>query len=93
MHEAEYSGAREASPEERAFHAQQSNGDRPNDFDPQPSAEPARESAPPAEPAEPREPRQENTQAPLDLPPPPPAKPFVVWSSSPTDAPGNRRDD
>jgi hypothetical protein len=93
MHEAEYSGAREASPEERAFHAQQSNGDRPNDFDPQPSAEPARESAPPAEPREPREPRQENTQAPLDLPPPPPAKPFVVWSSSPTDAPGNRRDD
>jgi len=93
MHEAEYSGAREASPEERAFHAQQSNGDRPNDFDPQPSAEPARESAPPAEPREPREPRQENTQAPLDLPPPPPAKPFVVWSSSPTDAPGDRRDD
>jgi len=93
MHEAEYSGAREASPEDRAFHAQQSNGDRPNDFDPQPSAEPARESAPPAEPREPREPRQENTQAPLDLPPPPPAKPFVVWSSSPTDAPGNRRDD
>jgi hypothetical protein len=35
----------------------------------------------------PREQRNEGTQAPLDLPPPPPSKPFVVWSSAPADAP------
>jgi hypothetical protein len=34
-----------------------------------------------------RESRNEGTQAPLDLPPPPPTKPFVVWSSSPADSP------
>jgi hypothetical protein len=43
------------------------------------SSEPAREPQ--------REQRNEGTQAPLDLPPPPPTKPFVVWSSSPADAP------
>jgi hypothetical protein len=42
----------------------------------------------------PREQRNEGTQAPLDLPPPPQAKPFVVWSSSPSDAPpAPRRDE
>ena len=41
----------------------------------------------------PREQRSEGTQAPLDLPPPPPAKPFVVWSSSPTGTPETRRDE
>jgi hypothetical protein len=41
-----------------------------------------------------REAQNESSQAPLDLPPPPPTKPFVVWSSSPTDAvPGPRRDE
>ena len=30
---------------------------------------------------------QRNEQAPLDLPPPPATKPFVVWSSSPGEAP------
>jgi hypothetical protein len=41
-----------------------------------------------------REARNESSQAPLDLPPPPPTKPFVVWSSSPTDAaPGTNRDE
>ena len=29
-------------------------------------------------------------QAPLDLPPPPPSKPFVVWSSNPSDSPTQR---
>ena len=101
----EFSGAREASPEERAFHAQQINspqataiaprntslarrsrqrvnsaGDAPN-----PRARRPREERP-----EPREERSEGTQAPLDLPPPPPAKPFVVWSSSPTGTPTDR---
>jgi hypothetical protein len=54
-----------------------------------------RESAPPEprEPREPREQRNEGTQAPLDLPPPPQAKPFVVWSSSPADAPSTPRRD
>jgi hypothetical protein len=59
-----------------------------------------REAPPPRERAEPRdEPRRESTQgsqgsqAPLDLPPPPAAKPFVVWSSGPADAPTDRRDD
>ena len=55
-----------------------------------------RESAPrePVERAEPaREARNEGTQAPLDLPPPPPAKPFVVWSSGPGEGPSPRRDE
>jgi hypothetical protein len=51
---------------------------------------------------EPREPReqpsqapreQQSAQAPLDLPPPPQAKPFVVWSSTPAEAPAPRRED
>jgi hypothetical protein len=79
--EGDFSGAREATDEERAFHAQQSNGNRDDSYAPRPS-EPARESAPPAEPREPREQRTEAAQAPLDLPPPPPTKSFVVWSSS-----------
>jgi hypothetical protein len=41
--------------------------------------------------SQPRE--QRNEQAPLDLPPPPPAKPFVVWSSAPSDAPPEGRRD
>jgi ribonuclease E len=84
--------AREASPEERAFHAAQSNGDREHSSESAP-----RESSPPRENAEPRsEPRrdaQQGSQAPLDLPPPPAAKPFVVWSSGPGDASPDRRDD
>jgi hypothetical protein len=36
---------------------------------------------------------QQSSQAPLDLPPPPPSKPFVVWSSSPADAPAVPRRD
>jgi len=58
--------------------------------------EPARQEAPrqSSESEAPREQRNESGQAPLDLPPPPPSKPFVVWSSSPTDAgPGTRRDE
>ena len=53
------------------------------------------EREPPREPREPpREQRSEGAQAPLDLPPPPQSKPFVVWSSSPGDAgPGGRRDE
>jgi hypothetical protein len=52
----------------------------------EPQREPQREA--------PREQRSEGTQAPLDLPPPPQAKPFVVWSSAPSDAPpGERRDE
>jgi hypothetical protein len=52
----------------------------------EPHREPQREA--------PRESRSENSQAPLDLPPPPPTKPFVVWSSSPSDSmPGPRRDE
>jgi hypothetical protein len=44
--------------------------------------------------SEPREERSSGTQAPLDLPPPPPSKPFVVWSSTPTSTPTEpRRDD
>ena len=53
--------------------------------------EPPRRAQPQREP--PRE-QDESSQAPLDLPPPPPTKPFVVWSSSPTDAvPEPRRDE
>lgn len=90
--------AREASAEERAFHASQasSGGDSGNrepreapaaDFEPR---EP-RESREPREPREPREQRPEGgSQAPLDLPPPPASKPFVVWSSSPEGSSGQR---
>jgi ribonuclease E len=85
--------AREASPEERAFHASQNNGDRVQSS----SDNAPREASPPRENAEPRsEPRRESSQgsqAPLDLPPPPAAKPFVVWSSGSGDAPTDRRDD
>jgi len=54
-----------------------------------------RESSPASSDREPpREQRSEGSQAPLDLPPPPPTKPFVVWSSSPSDVtPGTRRDE
>ena len=100
----EFSGAREASAEERAFHAQQfhsqpSDGNRTEEYAPRPPEEPAREAAPVerAEPREerpePREQRNEGSQAPLDLPPPPQAKPFVVWSSSPTGSPTEPRRD
>ncbi len=108
-HEGEYSGAREASPEERAFHAQQngghSQGGEPSHAHSEDHASapreqthrepPARESAERAEPArEPaRESRNEGTQAPLDLPPPPAPKPFVVWSSGPSEGSSPRRDE
>ncbi len=81
----DYSGAREASAEEREFHAQQSNGTQPDA--PRPSEPPAERTEAP-----PRESSSEGSQAPLDLPPPPPAKPFVVWSSSPGDG-DTRRDE
>ena len=56
------------------------------------SERPQTEREPQREPQ--REARNEGSQAPLDLPPPPPTKPFVVWSSSPSDAaPGTRRDE
>jgi len=109
---ADYAGAREASDEEREFHAQMTNGNRGSSNE---HSESAREESPrqtsenqgssnqserepPREPREPREPpreqRSEGAQAPLDLPPPPQSKPFVVWSSSPSDAgPGGRRDE
>jgi ribonuclease E len=96
----DFAGAREASDEEREFHAQMTNGNRGADGAP---GEPASQDAPresfAAERSEPqreapREQRSEGTQAPLDLPPPPQAKPFVVWSSAPSDAPpGERRDE
>jgi ribonuclease E len=92
-----FAGAREASDEEREFHAQMSNGNRGPGRD---SADHPRQEAPRESSADtPREPqresRNEGTQAPLDLPPPPPTKPFVVWSSSPSDSPPptERRDD
>jgi hypothetical protein len=88
----EFSGAREASAEEREFHAQMSNGNRaPEREHREPSPEPQAEREPPRE--APRVERSEAAQAPLDLPPPPPSKPFVVWSSSPSDSPGGRRDE
>ena len=69
----------------------QTNGGHPAGDSPRPA--PSQDGAP-RERAEPvREARQENTQAPLDLPPPPPAKPFVVWSSGPSDASSPRRDE
>ena len=94
---ADFAGAREASDEEREFHAQMTNGNRGGSHE---HSEPAHQDAPressasepQREPA--REQRNEGTQAPLDLPPPPPTKPFVVWSSSPGEAPpGERRDE
>jgi len=96
--EANFAGAREASDEEREFHAQMSNGNRAENHDQGGNeASAARESAPPVERSqEPREsaPReQQSSQAPLDLPPPPPSKPFVVWSSSPSDPEAPRRDE
>jgi ribonuclease E len=87
--EADYTAAREASPEERAFHDQQSNGERSEGRESRAPDAP-RESSPAGH-DEPR--RSEASQAPLDLPPPPPAKPFVVWSSSPTGSAGPRRDE
>jgi hypothetical protein len=56
----------------------------PGESAPADRSQESRESAP-------RE--QQSSQAPLDLPPPPPSKPFVVWSSSPQDAPTPRRED
>ena len=72
-----------------------SNGNRGGSHD---AHEPSRPEAPRESSSAPseREPAREqrNEQAPLDLPPPPATKPFVVWSSSPTDAaPGTRRDE
>jgi ribonuclease E len=90
---AEFAGAREASDEEREFHAQMTNGNRGDSHG---SSEPARQEATHQEPQrEPvREQRNEGTQAPLDLPPPPATKPFVVWSSAPGEAaPETRRDE
>jgi ribonuclease E len=105
--------AREASDEERAFHAAQSSGvdgnrgppreaSRPNDEGSSGDRAEPREVREPREPREPRESRESRepreprsdsgAQAPLDLPPPPAAKPFVVWSSSPGD-PDTRRDE
>jgi ribonuclease E len=97
--------AREASDDERAFHAaQNSSGDGGNHEPREPSggASEPREAREPREPREPREsresresrePRPESgSQAPLDLPPPPASKPFVVWSSTPGDSP-ERRDE
>jgi ribonuclease E len=93
---ADFAGAREASAEEREFHAQMTNGNRAPQHEPgetvsagQPERDPQREPQREA----PREQRSEATQAPLDLPPPPPTKPFVVWSSSPSDAPPTERRD
>jgi hypothetical protein len=95
VREGEFGNAREASAEERAFHAQQGNGSREDEQQPGAPAEAARDSAPPAERSEPpREQRQEASQAALDLPPPPQSKPFVVWSSSPSgDSPPHSRDE
>jgi ribonuclease E len=107
--EGNFAGAREASDEEREFHAQMSNGNRGESHESggyesaaprDPAGDNASEHREPREPREPREqqssqaPReQQSAQAPLDLPPPPQAKPFVVWSSSPADAPAPRRED
>jgi ribonuclease E len=109
--ESGFSGAREASDEEREFHAQMTNGNRgeapaqdgyepsaPGESSPAERPEAPRESAPQERQDRPERndqaPReQQSSQAPLDLPPPPQSKPFVVWSSSPTDAPTPRRDE
>jgi hypothetical protein len=81
------------------------NGNRGADREPAPqtsndtshdaSQNAPRESFPAAESQReaPREQRSEGTQAPLDLPPPPPSKPFVVWSSAPSDSPPTERRD
>ncbi len=96
---ANYAGAREASDEEREFHAQMTNGNRqePPEAPRESSAgeRPETQREPQREPQRdaPREQRNEGTQAPLDLPPPPQAKPFVVWSSAPSDAPPTGRRD
>jgi hypothetical protein len=97
--------AREASDEERAFHAAQTSGNEPgggsgngNYGEPRESAprEPAppRDDGPrdPGQAEAPREQRGAGSQAPLDLPPPPASKPFVVWSSSPGGT-SDRRDE
>jgi ribonuclease E len=84
----DFSGAREASPEEREFHAQQGNGE-PRSGQPHES----HSSDAPERSEAPRESHGAGAQAPLDLPPPPPAKPFVVWSSNPGESPEPRRDD
>jgi len=91
----EFAGAREASDEEREFHAQMSNGNRGEGRDQGQAHAQSVASERPAPQREPqREPQNESSQAPLDLPPPPPTKPFVVWSSSPADSvPGPRRDE
>ena len=98
----DFAGAREASAEEREFHAQMTNGNRGEGRE-QPGSGASERSEAPREPQreQQREPQRESrgdvsqgSQAPLDLPPPPPTKPFVVWSSSPSDAvPGPRRDE
>ena len=84
--------AREASPEEREFHARQNRDSF--EANPQNDAAPMERPAP-VERSEPvRESRSEGSQAPLDLPPPPPSKSFVVWSSTPGENPdGSRRDE
>jgi ribonuclease E len=107
--EGNFAGAREASDEEREFHAQMTNGNRgeghpageyetaaPRESAPVERFEAPRESAPQERPerSDPAPREQQSAQAPLDLPPPPPSKPFVVWSSSPAEAPVTpRRDD
>jgi ribonuclease E len=91
----DYGNFREASPEERAFHDQQNNGNRPESHEPR-EPEAPRESSAPERSEPPRSERNDGgSQTPLDLPPPPPAKPFVVWSSSPPPAagPGPRREE
>jgi ribonuclease E len=90
----DYAGAREASAEEREFHAQQANGTHGESHHSAvnetatrpPDAAPEREDPP-------RESRSEGAQAPLDLPPPPQSKPFVVWSSSPGESSEPHRDE
>jgi ribonuclease E len=93
----DFAGAREASDEEREFHAQMTNGNRGDSHGHGESSQPEapRESSTTSSEREPpREQRSEGSQAPLDLPPPPATKPFVVWSSSPSDVtPGTRRDE
>src|SRR5690349_2088471 len=97
----DFSGAREASAEERAFHDSQNNGHRtevrpdqgPREEGPRESAPERSEPRSEPRPEPPREQRSQSSQAPLDLPPPPPAKPFVVWSSSPGGSTGDRGDE
>jgi ribonuclease E len=93
----DFAGAREASDEEREFHAQMTNGNRGESHGHGESSQqeaPRESSAASSEREPPREQRSEGSQAPLDLPPPPATKPFVVWSSSPSDVtPGSRRDE